>query len=162
MFGSRSRNYGYDRTTATEPFGTEPTTARTTRRRRGLFGDRHADTTTTGTRRGFFTRKIAPERRAAGLRGSLANPNTTHAGRQEAKAELREMGQSAHVPLSVKVSRARSYGELILTSPPIRSGAHWASDPRLVANVSPVVTFSKLMRIPGVCIPQLYNLAHGL
>jgi len=93
-----------------------PTNARTTHRHRGLFGDRNADTTTTGTRRGgFFSRNLAPDNHAAGLRGSLANPDTTHAGRQEAKAELREMGQSAHVPLSVKVSRALPYGELILT-----------------------------------------------
>jgi hypothetical protein len=127
MFGRRHRNYD-SRTTAEEPFGS--TTTRSTRRR-GLFGNRNTGTTA-GTRRGFFSRKVAPERRSAGLRSSLANPNTTVAGRQEAKAELREMGQSTHVPLSVKVSCEHlQYAKLVLTySQKIRRTLGIRSTPR--------------------------------
>lgn len=39
---------------------------------------------------------------------ALANPNTTHHGRERAKAELHHMGRGseAHVPISTKIKRA--------------------------------------------------------
>ncbi|KZV91531.1 hypothetical protein EXIGLDRAFT_769776 [Exidia glandulosa HHB12029] len=62
------------------------------------FGRRSVHTTTTTTTRprrtGFFGRpKVARERRAAGLKAALHNPNTTHDGRKHAKHELRAMGR---------------------------------------------------------------------
>ncbi|EJD41453.1 hypothetical protein AURDEDRAFT_169615 [Auricularia subglabra TFB-10046 SS5] len=63
-----------------------------------MFGHRSHRThaTTTGTTRkrraGFFARPTR-ERRAAGLKAALHNPNTTHDGRKRAKAELRAMGR---------------------------------------------------------------------
>ncbi|KAG8802215.1 hypothetical protein FRC17_006465 [Serendipita sp. 399] len=79
------------------------------RRNHGTYatsGTTTTSTTTTPHRRHFFRRTVNPDRRAAGLKASLANPNTTHEGRQEAKAELHAMGRSAHVPLSTKIKRA--------------------------------------------------------
>ncbi|KAG9031953.1 hypothetical protein FS837_002853 [Tulasnella sp. UAMH 9824] len=74
------------------------------RRRHTTTRRTHHTTTTTGRRTGFFHRKD-PNRRAAGLRAALANPNTTHDGRKRAEAELHSMGRSAHVPLSTKIKR---------------------------------------------------------
>ncbi|KAG8822620.1 hypothetical protein FRC19_005584 [Serendipita sp. 401] len=76
-------------------------------RRRHAVADPTMTTTTTTPRhrRHFFRRTVNPDRRAAGLKASLANPNTTHEGRKEAKEELHAMGRSAHVPLSVKIKR---------------------------------------------------------
>ncbi|KIM33007.1 hypothetical protein M408DRAFT_326680 [Serendipita vermifera MAFF 305830] len=79
----------------------------------------HHTTTTTTRRRGGLFHRRNPERRAAGLKGALANPNTTHDGRKRAKHELHAMGRSAHVPLSVKVKRA-----LGIRSTPRRQRVH--------------------------------------
>ncbi|TDL29775.1 hypothetical protein BD410DRAFT_780264 [Rickenella mellea] len=79
-----------------------------------MFGTRTSRTRhhhhTTGTRtgrRGWFHR-TDPDRRAGGLKAALHNPNTTHAGRRNAKAELRMMGRGreAHGHPSV-MSRIR-------------------------------------------------------
>ncbi|KAI0091870.1 hypothetical protein BDY19DRAFT_565195 [Irpex rosettiformis] len=45
---------------------------------------------------------------AGGYKAALANPNTTRAGREHAKHELRAMGRGreAHVPLTTKIKRA--------------------------------------------------------
>jgi len=47
------------------------------------------------------------ERRAAGYKAALSNPNTTRRGREHAKHELRHMGRGreAHVPLLTKIKR---------------------------------------------------------
>ncbi|PVG04797.1 hypothetical protein CPB86DRAFT_778089 [Serendipita vermifera] len=92
------------------------------------FTRRHRGTTTTTghhhtrtRRRSLFPRRKNPERRAAGLKAALANPNTTHDGRKHAKKELHHMGRSAHVPLSVKIKRT-----LGIRSTPRRKRHHHA------------------------------------
>ncbi|KIP09187.1 hypothetical protein PHLGIDRAFT_343033 [Phlebiopsis gigantea 11061_1 CR5-6] len=49
-----------------------------------------------------------PDRVAGGYKAALANPNTTHEGRQHAEYELEAMGRGreAHVPLVTKIKRA--------------------------------------------------------
>ncbi|KAJ6543838.1 hypothetical protein B0H19DRAFT_1168591 [Mycena capillaripes] len=59
---------------------------------------------TTRGRHSWFHR-TSRDRRAGGLKAALANPNTTHRGRNNAKAELHSMGRSAHVPFMTKVKR---------------------------------------------------------
>ncbi|KAJ6538964.1 hypothetical protein B0H19DRAFT_862873, partial [Mycena capillaripes] len=54
--------------------------------------------------RAFYRRD--PDRVAGGYKAALSNPNTTHAGRKHAKAELHAMGRSAHVPFMTRVKRA--------------------------------------------------------
>ncbi|KAI0742145.1 hypothetical protein BC629DRAFT_1686500 [Irpex lacteus] len=70
-----------------------------------LFGRRSSPRThhTTHT-----TTHKDPDRVAGGYKAALANPNTTRAGREHAKHELRAMGRGreAHVPLSTKIKRA--------------------------------------------------------
>ncbi|KDQ08386.1 hypothetical protein BOTBODRAFT_37963 [Botryobasidium botryosum FD-172 SS1] len=50
---------------------------------------------------------VNPDRRAAGLKAALHNPNTTHEGREEAKRELRMMGRGneahGHPSLSSRI-----------------------------------------------------------
>ncbi|KAJ7367906.1 hypothetical protein DFH08DRAFT_946882 [Mycena albidolilacea] len=59
---------------------------------------------TTRGRRSWFHR-TSRDRRAGGLKAALANPNTTHHGRKNAKTELHAMGRSSHVPFMTKVKR---------------------------------------------------------
>ncbi|KAF7330764.1 hypothetical protein MVEN_02415100 [Mycena venus] len=59
---------------------------------------------TTRGRRSWFHR-TSRDRRAGGLKAALANPNTTHRGRKNAKSELHSMGRSSHVPFMTKVKR---------------------------------------------------------
>ncbi|KAF4619641.1 hypothetical protein D9613_005472 [Agrocybe pediades] len=61
---------------------------------------------TTRSRGGLFHRKDR-DRVAGGYKASLANPNTTRAGRKHAKHELRAMGRGreTHVPFMTKVKR---------------------------------------------------------
>jgi len=59
---------------------------------------------TTRGRRSWFHR-TSRDRRAGGLKAALANPNTTHRGRKNAKSELHAMGRSSHVPFMTKVKR---------------------------------------------------------
>jgi len=68
-----------------------------------MFG---SGSTTHTTHRRFFHR-VDRDRRAGGLKGALANPNTTKAGRRNAKRELRAMGRGneAHVSFMTKVKR---------------------------------------------------------
>ncbi|KAF8211530.1 hypothetical protein K438DRAFT_1958624 [Mycena galopus ATCC 62051] len=54
--------------------------------------------------RSWFHRS-SRDRRAGGLKAALANPNTTHRGRKNAKTELHAMGRSSHVPFMTKVKR---------------------------------------------------------
>ncbi|KAH7344864.1 hypothetical protein B0J17DRAFT_712501 [Rhizoctonia solani] len=78
-----------------------------------MIGTRSRHTTTHRTthtphgRRGLFHRK-SPNRRAAGYKAALSNPNTTHEGRKHAKRELKRMGRGneAHVSLGTKIKRA--------------------------------------------------------
>ncbi|KAJ7133710.1 hypothetical protein C8R43DRAFT_1022826 [Mycena crocata] len=57
-------------------------------------------------RRNHRSARRDPDRVAGGYKAALSNPNTTHAGRKRAKAELHSMGRSAHVPFMTKVKRA--------------------------------------------------------
>ncbi|CAK5275828.1 unnamed protein product [Mycena citricolor] len=73
-----------------------------------LFGSSHHHSTTrrsTEHRGGWFSGRTSRNRRAGGLKAALANPNTTHHGRREAKHELHAMGRSSHVPFMTKVKR---------------------------------------------------------
>ncbi|CAE7062228.1 unnamed protein product [Rhizoctonia solani] len=78
-----------------------------------MFGSRsrrtthHTTTRTSQERRGLFHRKN-PNRRAAGYKAALSNPNTTHQGRKHAKRELKRMGRGneAHVSLGTRIKRA--------------------------------------------------------
>ncbi|KDN50023.1 hypothetical protein RSAG8_01359, partial [Rhizoctonia solani AG-8 WAC10335] len=66
----------------------------------------HHTTRTSRERRGLFHRKN-PNRRAAGYKAALSNPNTTHKGRKHAKRELGRMGRGneAHVSLGTRIQR---------------------------------------------------------
>ncbi|KAB5594027.1 hypothetical protein CTheo_2496 [Ceratobasidium theobromae] len=81
----------------------------------------HRTTHSTHSRRGLFQRKD-PNRRAAGFKAALSNPNTTHGGRQHAKHELQRMGRGreAHVSLGTRIKRA-----LGIRSTPRRRRAHY-------------------------------------
>ncbi|CAG7847193.1 SubName: Full=Uncharacterized protein {ECO:0000313/EMBL:CCA66768.1} [Serendipita indica DSM 11827] len=59
-----------------------------------------------GLRRSPRNHRSHAANRNAGLKSALTNPNSTHAGRAQAKHELHMRGQSAHVPLMAKVKRA--------------------------------------------------------
>ncbi|GAB1519045.1 hypothetical protein RhiTH_002111 [Rhizoctonia solani] len=85
MFGTRSRS----RTT-------RHTTHHSTRTR------------STHQRRGLFNHKKNPNRRAAGYKAALSNPNTTHEGRKHAKRKLKRMGRGneTHVSLGTRIKRA--------------------------------------------------------
>ncbi|KAJ7087218.1 hypothetical protein B0H15DRAFT_843096 [Mycena belliarum] len=65
-------------------------------------------TSHTSARRGHRSifHRVDKDRRAGGLKASLANPNTTSRGRKNAKSELHAMGRSAHVPFMTKVRRS--------------------------------------------------------
>ncbi|CEL57848.1 hypothetical protein RSOLAG1IB_02592 [Rhizoctonia solani AG-1 IB] len=67
----------------------------------------HHSTRSTHQRRGLFHHK-SPNRRAAGYKAALSNPNTTHEGRKHAKRELRRMGRGneTHVSLGTRIKRA--------------------------------------------------------
>ncbi|KAK7061382.1 hypothetical protein R3P38DRAFT_3250766 [Favolaschia claudopus] len=83
-----------------------------------LFGTRNTHSMTgTRTNRSWFHRS-SRNRRAGGLKSALANPNTTHRGRKNAKLELHSMGRSSHVPFMTKVKRT-----LGIRSSPRRSTA---------------------------------------
>jgi len=45
------------------------------------------------SRRSEGRRRVDPDRRAAGYKAAISNPNTTHDGRARAKDELRAMGR---------------------------------------------------------------------
>ncbi|KAI0347495.1 hypothetical protein BDW22DRAFT_1342274 [Trametopsis cervina] len=68
---------------------------------------RTSTTKTTRTKRTTLFRKD-PDRVAGGYKAALSNPNTTHAGREHAKHELKAMGRGreAHVPITTKIKRA--------------------------------------------------------
>ncbi|KAJ7047747.1 hypothetical protein C8F04DRAFT_1386934 [Mycena alexandri] len=61
--------------------------------------------TSSSTSRNSWFHRSSRNRRAGGLKASLANPNTTHHGRKNAKIELHSMGRSSHVPFMTKVKR---------------------------------------------------------
>ncbi|KAF9483979.1 hypothetical protein BDN70DRAFT_214648 [Pholiota conissans] len=75
-----------------------------------FFQTRNSRTTRSATpaprRRGFFHRKDK-DRVAGGLKASLVNPNTTRAGRKQAKRELRAMGheRDTHISLMNRIKR---------------------------------------------------------
>ncbi|KLO06350.1 hypothetical protein SCHPADRAFT_861478 [Schizopora paradoxa] len=93
-------------------FGSRNRTSRTTRApRRSIFSTDRSRSARRSGGRGFFHRKD-PNRRAAGLKAALHNPNTTHEGRREAKDELRMMGRGneAHGHPSLKSRIKRMFG----------------------------------------------------
>ncbi|KIM46005.1 hypothetical protein M413DRAFT_23799 [Hebeloma cylindrosporum] len=71
-----------------------------------LFSSR-ATTAPAHHHHGFFHRRDR-DRVAGGYKGALSNPNTTRAGRKQAKHELRAMGRGyeTHVSFMTKVKRA--------------------------------------------------------
>ncbi|KAJ6510218.1 hypothetical protein C8R47DRAFT_787828 [Mycena vitilis] len=81
-----------------------------------FFGSSHSSTR---GRRSWFHR-TSPDRRAGGLKASLANPNTTRQGRHNAERELHAMGRSSHVSFMTKVKRTLG----IRSSPRRRTAAH--------------------------------------
>ncbi|KAG8785850.1 hypothetical protein FRB91_002415 [Serendipita sp. 411] len=58
-----------------------------------------------GLRRSPRNHRSHRANRNAGLKSTLTNPNSTHAGRARAKHELHARGQTAHVPIHKKIMR---------------------------------------------------------